>query len=299
MAALDEDMQLEVAGVLMGPGTCYPIADITGLGVPDMRTQDVDLPTDDGAFAGADYLMPRQVQMEVGIRTPGDPAAATDALAALNEAASDTGVRLAAGQSAVLRALWPGRGQARRLYGRFRVVEVITMQHVRYGWIPLRLEFVATDPSWHDDVEQSLSLPLAIATTQLGFRAPITPPITTGVVDPEARSRWATNRGNLPAWPSLTLLGPVVNPRIMCPQIGQTIALNYTLPAGQRLQIDTRPGTRWVLRNGASAAYALTSSSRLDLFRLPIGSFEMTWMGSEYTNATRLTVAWRDAYTAL
>jgi hypothetical protein len=299
MAELTETMQVEIAGILMGPGTPYLIGEITGLGVPEMRTQDVDLPTDDGSFAGADYLMPRTIRMEVGIKTPGDPAAATDCLAALNAAASRPGERLTAGKTTVLRALWPGRTRARRLNGRFRVAEVATMQHARYGWIPLTVEFHATDPAWHDDVEQSTTVPLSIASTQLGFKAPLTPPITTGVVNPEARTRWGVHSGDLPAWPHLTILGPVVNPRITIPQTGQTLALNYSLPAGQRLEIDTRPGTRWVLRNGASAAYALTRTSRLDLFRIPTGRFEVTWTGSDYDNTTRLTVAWRDAYTAL
>ncbi|GAO08685.1 hypothetical protein TPA0598_04_03210 [Streptomyces lydicamycinicus] len=299
MDSLAKDWQVDFAGVLMGPGTPYRISEVSGLGTPELRTQDVELPGDDGAFPGADYYQPRVVTLEVGITAPGDPAAATDALAALHRAASSPSIRQDAGDLAVLRMRWPGRDSARRLYGRVRRVETASMSKVNFGWIPVTLEFAATDPRWHGEPEQTLSLPLSISTTLMGFKAPLVAPITTGVVDPELRTGWAFNDGDLPAWPALEIQGPVSNPRIVCEQTGRTIALDYSIKAGESLRIETRPGTRWVLHDGANASFALTRSSRLDLFRLPAGRCEITWTGSDYTNSTRLIVAWRDAYTAL
>ncbi|MEV0438404.1 hypothetical protein AB0I84_14000 [Streptomyces spectabilis] len=293
------DITVNFAGVPMGPGTPYLISEISGLGTPELRTQDVELAADDGAFPGADYYQPRVVTIEAGIRTPGDPAAATDALAELHRAASTPSIRRDAGDLAVLRVRWPGRDGTRRLYGRVRRVETATMSKVNFGWIPVTCEFVATDPRWHGEPEKTLSLPLTISTSRVGFKAPLVAPITTGVVEPERRNGWAVNDGDLPAWPSLTIQGPVSNPRIDCQATGRTIALDYSIKTGETLRIETRPGTRWVLHDGANASFALTRTSRLDRFTLPDGWSHISWTGSDYTNATRLTVAWRDAYTAL
>ncbi|MER6377363.1 hypothetical protein ABT255_56040 [Streptomyces mirabilis] len=298
MATITQEWQVDFAGVLMGPGTSYAIGEITGLGTPEVRAQDVDLPTEDGSFPGVDYYSPRTVTIEAGIRTPGAPQAAADALAALDQAAADPAVRKTAGALQTLRLLWPGRGSAKQLYGRVRRVEAASMAQAVYGWIPVTLEFAATDPRWHSELEQQVTLPLSF-TGGTGFKAPVTAPITTGVADPTERRGWVTNAGDLPAWPSLKIKGPVVNPRIWITETGRVLDLSLTLGDNDTLQIDTRPGTRWVLRNGANAAYALSAVSRLDLFQVPPGTSEVRWTGADYTNSTRLAVSWRNAYTAL
>jgi hypothetical protein len=172
------------------------------------------------------------------------------------------------------------------------------MSQAVYGWIPVTLEFAATDPRWHGEPEQQETLPLS-HDGNTGFTAPVTAPITTGVADPTERKGWVTNAGDLPAWPSLTIKGPVVNPRIWITETGRVLDLSLTLGDSDTLQIDTRPGTRWVLRNGGNAAYALSAESRLDLFQIPPGTSEVRWVGADYTNSTRLAVSWRHAYTAL
>ncbi|WP_075662095.1 hypothetical protein [Streptomyces acidiscabies] len=300
MATITQEWQVEVAGVLMGPGTPYPIGEITGLGTPEVRAQDVELPTDDGSFPGVDYYSSRTVTIEAGIRTPGSPQAAADALAALDRAAADPNARKSAGVLQTLRLWWPGRSNPKQLYGRVRRVEVVSMAQAIYGWIPVTLQFTATAPEWHDVVEQRITLPLARGHGAAGFTAPVTAPITTGVANPQERPGWATNAGDLPAWPALTIRGPVVNPRIWITETGRVLDLALTLGESDTLQIDTRPGTRWVLRNGGSAAYALSAESRLDLFQIPAsGTSEVRWTGADYTNSTRLTVSWHDAFTAL
>lgn len=299
MATITQEWQVDFAGVLMGPGTPYPISEITGLGTPEVRAQDVELPTEDGSFPGVDYYSPRTVTIEAGIRTQGDPQAAADALAALDQAAADPAVRKTAGALQTLRLLWPGRGSAKQLYGRVRRVEAVSMAQAVYGWIPVTLEFAATDPRWHGELEQQTTIPLARDDDEEGFTAPVTAPITTGVANPAERPGWVTNAGDLPTWPSLKIKGPVVNPRIWITETGRVLDLSLTIGENDTLQIDTRPGTRWVLRNGANAAYALSAASRLDLFQIPPGTSEVRWTGADYTNSTRLAVSWRDAYTAL
>ncbi|WP_105968403.1 phage distal tail protein [Streptomyces geranii] len=299
MAAITQEWQVDFAGVLLGPGTRYPVGDITGFGTPQVRSQDVELTTEDGAFPGVDYYGTQTVTIEAGIRTPGDPGAAADALAELKQAASDPETRKTAGALQTLRVFWPGRDGPKRVLGRVRGVEAVSMARAVFGWIPVSLVFEVTDPVWHGEPEQQVILPLALDDDQGGFTAPVTAPITTGVANPVERPGWIANAGDLPAWPSLKIKGPVVNPRIWITETGRVLELSLTLGESDILQIDTRPGTRWVLRNGGNAANALSSVSRLDLFQIPPGRSELRWTGADYTNSTRLTVSWRDAHTAL
>ncbi|MGW2886401.1 phage distal tail protein [Streptomyces griseoruber] len=297
MAELDA-WQIEVAGVLIGAGTDVPVSEVEGLGVPELRTQDVDNPVGDGAFPGVDLYSARTIRIEAGIRTAGDPAAALDILGRLHRAADDPVVRTDPGAQTVLRLRWPGRG-TRRLYGRLRRLEAASTATALHGWIPLDLEFAALDPRFHAD--DAFALTLALSTDGLGgFRAPLVAPLTTGVAIPDERRGRVRNDGDLPAWPSLRITGPCTNPRIRHVESGRVIELSVSLKSGEYVDVETRPGTRWVLRNGtANLAPALSPASRLDTFVFPPGTSELWWTARDHTNATRLAVTWRSAYAAL
>ncbi|MDX2849286.1 phage tail family protein [Streptomyces sp. PA03-3a] len=295
-----EDYQFDVGGgLVIGSGTQLPVGEVTGLAAPELRTADVDNPTEDGGFPGVDLYGTRAVTIEAGIRTPDDPAAALDLLARLQQVTDADAVRKTAGALAVLRAKWPGR-DAKRLHGRWRRVEALTMSQAVYGWIPLTLDFAALDPRWHADDSQSLVLPLDISNDDEGFTAPVTAPITTGVSNPDERPGWVVNNGDQAAWPTVRIEGPVTNPKVWVVETGRYLELQTSLGVGEWIDIDTRPGTRWVLRNGSgNAATALTAGSRMDLFQIPPKKSEIRWTASDYSNTCRLTLSWRDAYTAL
>ncbi|MET7524715.1 hypothetical protein [Streptomyces sp900116325] len=299
MATL-EDYQFDVGGgLVIGRGTLLPVGEVSGLAAPELRTADVDNPSDDGGFPGVDLYGTRTVSIEAGIRTPDDPAAALDLLARLQQVTGTDATRKTPGALAVLRVKWPGR-DVKRLYGRWRRVEPATMAQAVYGWIPLTLEFGATDPRWHADDSQSLPLPLDISNDSDGFTAPMVAPITTGVSNPDERPGWVRNNGDKAAWPTVRIDGPVTNPKVWVVETGRYLQLQITLAAGEWIDIETRPGTRWVLRNGTgNAAPALTAGSRMDLFQIPPGKSEIRWTATDYTNTCRLTLSWRDAYTAL
>ncbi|MFJ4412974.1 hypothetical protein [Streptomyces sp. NPDC088925] len=299
MAALTKDMQIEVAGVLMGPGTPYVVEDVKGVSTPELRAQDTSLPTEDGALPGVDLYGSRSVVIEVGVRTPGDAAAAVDVLSALTRAADNRKVRRVAGALDVLRIRWPGRS-TRVLFGRFRRVEEATLAQALYGRIPVELEFAATDPTWHSDVVQQVTLPLDVSQDAGGFAAPLVAPITTGSSNPDVRPGWVENSGDLAAWPTIKLTGPLANPKVWVVETGKSLQFSLVLGVGERLDVETRPGTRWVLRNGSgNAAPALTNTSRLDQFVIPPGRSEIRWTATDYTNTSRIAVSWRDSYSAL
>ncbi|MFF8610797.1 phage distal tail protein [Streptomyces sp. NPDC015346] len=291
--------QIDLGGVLIGKDTNVPIHDITGLARPPVRDNDFDQPSMDGAWPGPDYYAARHVQIAAAIKLPGQRAAALDVLAALQQPSADTTVRLAGGVTQALRIAWPGR-PVKRLEGRLRRLDAELRQAV-HGYIPLDIEWVATDPTWYADTETTTELPLGWLTGG-GFTAPVTAPIYVqdGTVAAD-RPGWVTNSGDAPAWPVIRITGPCAQATLRHVESGRTLHLpTLSLAAGQWVEIDTRPGHRTVIREtGGNASTLLSPASRIDLFSLPPGTSEMRWTAFDATNTARLRLTWRDAYTAL
>ncbi|MFD8470416.1 hypothetical protein ACFV10_35525 [Streptomyces cyaneofuscatus] len=293
------DWQYELGGVLMGAGTSVQVMETTGLGRAPVRDNDVDQPSMDGTWPGPDYYAARQVQFDAAVRIPGDPAACHDIVAALQAAADDPAVRLVGGATMPLRLKRPGR-PVKRLYGRLRMEEP-EYGRVIHGYVPLDLEFVATDPGFYADEETTTEIPLGWLTGG-GFAAPVVAPIyvQSGTTAAD-RPGWATNAGTGQAWPVIRISGPVANVSVINATTGRRLDLpTLNLAAGQWVEIDTRPGRRTVRReNGGNASSLLTPASRIDLFSLPPGVSEMRWTGFDNTNTSRMRLTWRDAYIAL
>ncbi|MFI1182478.1 phage distal tail protein [Streptomyces sp. NPDC020799] len=291
------DWQLDMGGVLLGYGTSIPIAEIEGLGRPDGRGELTDQPGADGVWPAPDWYSGRKIRIDCAIKTPGDPAAARALLARLQAAADDPAVRTVGGAVMPLRIKWPG-APVRVLFGRLRKLDP-EWAKAASGWVPLDLEFVATDPRFYGDSEQQVQLRLGWLSAG-GFTAPVTAPIRVsgGDTGGQRRPGWMTNEGNLPAWPVITVYGPCANPRITQVSSGQSLQLNVVLSDGQWARIDTRPGQRHVTRNNGGTVL-LTPDSDLDAFGIPPGRSEVRWTAADPTGTSRLTVTWRDAYKAL
>lgn len=292
------DLQIEIGGVVIGKGTSVKLQEVGGFGrAPLRQSADADNPTGDGVFAGPDYYDARVVKIDCAVKIPGDPAACLDVVAALQAVADDPSVRLVGGATQELRVQMPGR-ITKVLNGRLNVCEP-TLAQVIYGWVPLDLEFRATDPRFYGDEDNSLSLALSYLGTG-GFTAPVVAPIHVGGSGSTLRPGWLTNTGNAPSWPVFTIAGPCSNPVITDVGSGQSIALNGTIPLGSTVTIDTRPDRRSVTwGNGGNASGLLTAQARIDLMQIPVGTSEIRWTAVDLTNTARLSVVWRNAYIAL
>jgi Phage tail protein len=172
------------------------------------------------------------------------------------------------------------------------------------GWIPLDIEFAGLDPRWYADELSQLTLPLDQAPLRQAddesVGALLCAPADRGIADPGDRPGWITNHGNVAAWPSIRVHGPVTHPRIWNTVTGRVLELDLSLRAGESVEIETRPGTRWALRNGVTnVAGDLTPASRLEKFVIPPGRSEIAWTADDPTGTSRLDVSWRSAYTAL
>ncbi|MEU7435731.1 hypothetical protein AB0B07_33560 [Streptomyces sioyaensis] len=294
-----QEGQWDLGGVLMGAGTQVRFKEVTGLGWPGTRDSDVDQPSADGVYPGPDYYTARTIEFDANIRVPGDGPACEALLAQLQAAADDPTTRLVGGATMPLRVRRPG-STTRRVNGRLRRLapEMATAIH---GFIPVDMAFEATDPTWYGDVEQAVDIPLGWMTGG-GFTAPVVAPIfVTSATTAAERPGWVTNAGTRDTWPVLRINGPCSNVTITHVASGRVLALpTLVLTAGQWLEMDTRPGRLSVVReNGGNAETYLSAASRLDKFSLPPGTSEMRWTATDPTNSARLTVTWRDAYTAL
>ena len=293
------DWQYDIGGVLIGKGTTVNVIEVTGLGRPPVRDNDVDQPSMDGQFAGPDYWAGRQIQFDAAIKIPGDPDACHDMVATLQAATDPAAVRMVGGQGLTLRICRPGR-PVKSLTVRARKLDPEYKQ-VIHGYVPLDMEFLAHDPTFYADEDSTTEIPLGWLTGG-GFSAPITAPIfvqsgTTAAVRPG----WVTNNGDADAWPIIRITGPCANVSIIHVASGRTLALpTLSLAAGRWIEIDTRPGFRTVTwDNGGNASAYLSPASRIDLFSLPKGTSEMRWTAFDNTNTARMRLTWRDAYIAL
>ncbi|WKV74150.1 phage tail family protein [Streptomyces sp. PCS3-D2] len=297
MSTALKDFQIEIGGVVLGHGTSIPIAEVEGLGRAPVRGELVPRPGADGAWAGSDWYDARTVRIDCAIKTPGDPAAARQILADLQEAADAASVRTAPGANMPLRIKWPG-SPTRVLFGRLRRLEP-SWEQAAFGWVPLDVEFAATDPYFHGDTVSALTLSLSSRGLG-GLKAPVKAPVNTGTSVPQERRGMVRNDGDMPAWPTIRITGPVISPRIYMPKTGALLELGVSLATGERIDIETRPGTRWALRNGSeNVASSLSGDSRLDGFQIPTGSTELWWTARGYSSASRLAVTWRSAHIAL
>jgi hypothetical protein len=291
--------QVDLGGVAIGRDTVVNIIDITGLGRPPVRDNDVDRPSMDGAWAGPDYWAARQVQIDAAIRIPGDGPACEAMLASLQTAAADPALRLTGGSGMPLRILRPG-GIVKRLTGRLRRLDA-EYDQVIHGYMPIDIDFIAHDPTWYADTETQTTIPLGWLSGG-GFTAPIVAPIhvTSGATAAD-RPGWVTNAGDTDAWPVIRITGPCSNVTITHVDSGRQIKMpTLVLTAGQWVEIDTRPGFVTVTReNGGNASTLISPGSRIDQFSLPPGQSEMRWTAVDPTNTARMRLTWRDAYIAL
>ncbi|MCA1220247.1 phage tail domain-containing protein [Streptomyces sp. 8L] len=293
------DWQYDLAGALMGAGTQVNVIEVSGLGRPPVRDNDTPQPSADGVFPGPDYWDGRQVQFDAAIRTPGDAQAPHDIVAALQAGAQDPTTRLAGGETIPLRIKRPGR-PVKVLNGRLRKVDP-TYAQVIFGYVPLDIEFLATDPQFYGDEDQTVEIPLGWLSGG-GFTAPVSAPIyVTSASVAADRPGWVVNGGDTSAYPVIRIAGPCSNVTVIHAESGRTLALPaLSLTAGQWVELDSRPGRVSVLReNGGNAETYLSPASRLDLFTIPPGQSEMRWTANDPTNTSRLRLTWRDAYTAL
>lgn len=284
------DGQIEVDGLLMGPGTRHAVAtpQWTGAAVRDAPSE---RPRGDGQRWGRGYRAGRSVTIDI-ITDCYTEADGLDAAAELGATWDAAQVRSVPGAVSVMRFAQAGR--VRRVYGRTGKLDPANTGIDWTGWVGHQAEFVTVDQFFYDDASVQTVVPFI--PTALG-----------GLVGPQTGGWLATTRGvasgrvavggSAPAWLTWTVRGPIVNPTIEV--LGRWSAtLQMTLAYDQSVTVDPTPWARSVRRNdGASFAGAFTAdSARLSRMQVSPGVNEVLLRGTDPTGTSSLTTTVRAAH---
>lgn len=276
---------------LFGIGTDVEVTSWTP-GDLDVTTNDTAVGGEDGSIPGLDTANGRTLTLEmlVNTYTAADGRAAWNALSAAWDAPD---IRSVPGAVTCLRMALPGKDPV-RIYGRPRKCSPADTSGVRQGAIPVAAEFQDMGGLYYSDELHSITLSLA-PTDPGGFVWPITWPVTFQVTG--ERQDVVRNQGSSATWPIITFNGPIAQPGVRFPN-GVHVYLATTLAAGQSITLNTFPWVRTTLSNfGASYAGAIRGGRLSDL-KLPPGTTDIGFTGSDNTLQSSCVIAWRDANSA-
>jgi hypothetical protein len=268
-----QNFQYSLNGLTFGAGTDVQIVQEEGLrSLPDIRSQDIDQPRNDGFFAGWNYFGERIVTLTLAVSVTkfADFETVVSNLTTAFQSVSDPNAQQ------VLQFMYPGWATPRQVIGRVTRVGFPTNLNYSFHKIDaLPVEFTCNDPLVYDSVLQTVSTglpnPGAGLTFDVSFDA------TFGASSGGVMS--LTNAGNTPAHAVFTIQGPCVNPSLLLSNTGEWFGLNITLTAADTLVVDM--GNATVILNG--------TASRFNAVRT--GS---TWFGLP-SGASSIQVASQDA----
>lgn len=186
-------------------------------------------------------------------------------------------------------------GRWRRVYGRpdrYAGINADVLSMVGAGKI--ECDFRVMDPLYYDETETRLTLTIVPASTG-GLKAPLVGPLST-VRSSAPRAGLVENTGDQPTPLTAVFKGPVTDPWVRA-EAGWEIALKGTLAHDQTVTVDARAGT--VLRGSTPVAGMLTRKSRLSTARLPVGTSELAFGGTDLTGTASVELRWRNAYTSI
>lgn len=173
-------------------------------------------------------------------------------------------------------------GQQRRIYGRPRRFEAPPDNKILGGYVPVSVDFKCVDGFVYDDVMQEVVLHQGVdlenpgVDSGGGFVFPLVFPVVT--LAPTRQQSHLVVGGDAPSYPIVRFNGPVTNPTLF--GNGWTLSLDYTIPAGQYVEIDTRPWRCTVLLNGVlSVAGRVGRRQRMHKVFFEPGRFQAKYVG--------------------
>lgn len=280
------DYQIEIPGLVIGPGTPYILTGWDGYGVPSMRTSDDPAPQADGVWTGPDYLDGRNLTLRVTARgdTPEAAVAAAEALiAAWHLDTVQDGYRARLPLTLKMPGLAP-----RVIFGRPRRA-TFAVERIVGGNVSGTLEFFCPEPLWRSADEWSQALTLAAATTGRSYNRGYDYGYGGSVTSDAAV---CVNNGSRAVSPGIVIQGPVTNPRIQSLTADATLWFQITLGAGEELHINFEERTVRLGANGASRY----NTKRGDWFMLAPGANTLRFGSASYSSGASATVSWRDAW---
>lgn len=284
MATPAENYEFAFNGWLFGgPGQGVQVLEIDGLeDLPSLRVQDDTRGFQDGMFTGRDFLNGRSIMMTLQIMNDSNntmTAYLAELKANLLYQQQGTGV---------LQFLLPGRG-VQRVNARVRRRALRIDPDYTYGKSLATLELFCPDPRIYDDALISNTLTPGTGAGRTYNR--VYPLVYTAPLSGATAYMDFVNSGNVTVFPTITINGACVNPRIINSTTGQSVNLAISTSAADTLIID--PDMRQVTYNGNPARNLVTNAS--SWFGFPPGTTTIGIVVDSTSGATA-TVAYRNGY---
>jgi hypothetical protein len=202
---------------------------------------------------------------------------------------------------AVLPLRYQLNGERRRIYGRPRRFEAPPDNKIMSGYVPVSVDFKCVDGFIYADQMQSVSMLLGAdieaegVDSGGGFVFPVIFPVVT--LPPTQRQTQVEVVGDAPSYPIIRFTansGALANPGFVTDD--WRLDLNFTIPSGSYIEVDTRPWVNTALLNGAgSVAGHIGHRQRMSKMFFNPGRLEGRFVGSSGGTAT-CTVSWADTF---
>ena len=287
-------------GFRFGRGTLVHVAN-SEISSPETRSDDVPVSRADGLMVGRDYYGGLTITFDINIKTrsPGDNGAAAKALHRRMAQAwftEDTGVgpsRMTPGEVSELYLTDDDRTLI--TYGRPRDYQP-SRGRTRAGWIPVTATFKTITHKFYEAEWQHGSITSA-PSSSTGLLLPFIFPLSTYAT--QVLDDFLFVDGNTETWLLTKIYGPIASPWIEVTNYYKIeTSSDFSLGPGEWLEIDPRPWSRKVMKNGTVpvAGKFKASSRRLSMQTLPPGVHKVTLHGVDPTGTARLETSWRNAW---
>lgn len=278
-----------------GGDSVYQILAVDGLeDLPQIRNQDDNRGYQDGMWTGRDFLNGRTIIMNMTIR--GDQNFSMQYYVDLlqrNLVPQQQGTGL-------LQFQLPNNA-LQRINARVRRRNLQINPDYSSGLATAIYEFFCPDPRYYDDTEKSTDLVLGVTsagrtynrvytgTAQIGAN-----PYETGMIYGAGSTavNLITNDGWYTTYPTITIQGPAINPKVTDVTNGAFLLVDTTLGTSDTLVLNT--DYRTVTLNNVNRRALLNNSSTW--FAAPPGTSYYTFTATGTDGNTSCLVTWRNAY---
>lgn len=279
------DWMCEYNSLAFGGTSPYNIVAITGLASqPGVTTSDRERLRRHGLLPGDDFLVGRSILLEIEVHAT--------STTTFNDAMQNLLTALIPGneeQPFVFQVPGLASGLKAQINCRPRKRDIPLDRSYYSSMGRAMIEFYATDPRIYLNLVQYDVTDMAV--TGGGWNFNTTFDLDFGIAAMGGIIA-AENMGTFSTPLVFRIDGPCVDPVIENSTTGHTLALSYTLNAGEYLLIDTE--TRSVMLNGTASRYSdLTSTSTW--WDLPPGISNIVFRAAT-TDVAQLTITWRSAW---
>lgn len=234
---------IKLAGLQLLGTASFAVDSVDGLESPEYRINQYDKPGEDGGVVSGSYYGLRAITMNGLVTGSGSAATHETNRRALETACAVTRDSTGFPIYALLELTTLGGTNY------FTYVQVKQLRNPvgRGTSSPFQISMVAPDPRLYVVGQQTTG---AISRPSGGgFVLPVILPITFG--SSSGGSGSATNTGNVPTYPILTLRGQLTNPYVLNSANGGLVQLNRTIASGETVVIDM--GNKTVTLNGSTS----------------------------------------------